>query len=210
MTLFGILLLLLGFLCLYLFTKTEGNSLLRILNLAGGIFGVFTGIMFLIAGYVLIEDSPRQISDVPASELIGKPAEELEFNIITDDTNPQPDHLSAYRDQVVLLNFWATWCAPCVKEMPDLSELDTRYENLTVLCISDEDEETIREFLPRFDADPLQQTIGFLEGSVPEDYDMMRSIRPVSYIIDKDGIIRDVIRGARSLDQFDAAVNRFL
>ena len=53
------------------------------------------------------------------------------------------------RGKVVLLNFWATWCPPCVKEMPDLEALYKKYEKkgLVVLSLSDENEATVRHYL---------------------------------------------------------------
>ena len=48
-----------------------------------------------------------------------KPLPELAFN----DANDKPLKLSDYKGKIVLLNFWATWCAPCVKEMPSLDRL---------------------------------------------------------------------------------------
>jgi peroxiredoxin len=59
--------------------------------------------------------------------------------------------LDALRGKVVLLNFWATWCPPCRKEMPDMETLSRRFEKqgLVVLAISDEDRETVATFLSK-------------------------------------------------------------
>lgn len=57
--------------------------------------------------------------------------------------------LKDLRGKVVLVNFWATWCPPCVKEMPDLQALYDRYQNqgLVVLGISDEDLAKVQPFV---------------------------------------------------------------
>ncbi|MBZ5726553.1 MAG: TlpA family protein disulfide reductase [Acidobacteriia bacterium] len=58
-------------------------------------------------------------------------------------------NLDALRGRVVLLNFWATWCPPCRKEMPDMEKLYQRFsaKGLTVLAVSDEERETVAGFL---------------------------------------------------------------
>ena len=57
--------------------------------------------------------------------------------------------LSGLRGKVVVVNFWATWCPPCRKEMPDLETLYNRFkgEGLVVLAISDEDAAKVRPFI---------------------------------------------------------------
>lgn len=57
--------------------------------------------------------------------------------------------LHAYEGQMIILNFWATWCGYCVKEMPLLDELDMR-EDVTVLAVSvGEDEKTVRDYIEK-------------------------------------------------------------
>ena len=58
-------------------------------------------------------------------------------------------NLDGLRGRVVLLNFWATWCPPCRKEMPDMEKLHQRFEKkgLVVLAVSDEKRETVEKFL---------------------------------------------------------------
>lgn len=55
--------------------------------------------------------------------------------------------LSALRGKVVLVNFWATWCPPCKKEMPDLEALSKRFKDLVVLAISDETMDKVKPFI---------------------------------------------------------------
>jgi peroxiredoxin len=59
--------------------------------------------------------------------------------------------LEALRGKIVLLNFWATWCPPCRKEMPDMEALYRRFrqKGLVVLAVSDEDRETVAGFLAK-------------------------------------------------------------
>lgn len=65
------------------------------------------------------------------------------------DLQGKPWHLGDLRGKVVLVNFWATWCPPCRKEMPDLQALYDKYkeQGFVVLAISDEDTTKVAPFL---------------------------------------------------------------
>ena len=106
-----------------------------------------------------------------------------------------------HRGEVILLNFWATWCAPCVVEMPELERLhrDYRERGLTVVGISIDSDgfETVRPFLTDrdisykivHDSGPAQAAFGGLHGV------------PTTVLIDRKGAIRQIIIGV-----FDAAL----
>lgn len=119
--------------------------------------------------------------------------------------------LSDFAGKVVLINWWATWCAPCLEELPDLNELQTKYADrgLVVLTISDETPETLIDFENDL---PLETTAGFVENSdeLPDPYRRTLQVRPTSYVIDRDGIIRDFVLGAQDLPTFERMVAPYL
>jgi thiol-disulfide isomerase/thioredoxin len=101
-------------------------------------------------------------------------------------------HLASYRGRVVVLNFWATWCPPCVEEMPGLIQLHHDRPDLAILAVSiDEDPEAYRRFLLRDHVDLITvrdpaQTAAQLFHT--EGW-------PETYIIDRKGFIRRKIVG---------------
>ncbi len=108
--------------------------------------------------------------------------------------------LEYYRGKVVLLNFWATWCEPCTKEMP---AMQTSHENLqdqgfVILAINElEDIKKVREHILEY-----QHTFDVLldpDNQVANMYGVVGL--PVSVFIDKTGHVRKVVKGGLLTEQ---------
>ena len=67
-------------------------------------------------------------------------------NVIFKDVNNQDINLDDFRNKLIIINFWATWCAPCREEMPllDLLQSDKRLNNLKVLAINVGNEDILK------------------------------------------------------------------
>lgn len=101
-------------------------------------------------------------------------------------------HLANYRGKVVLLNLWATWCAPCVQEMPALVQLHHDDPNLAILAISvDEDPDAYKRFVNERHIDLT--TVRDPNESVAKLYGS--DGWPETYIIDRKGVIRRKVVG---------------
>lgn len=105
--------------------------------------------------------------------------------------------LGQLRGKIVVLNFWATYCMPCVKEMPSLVELQKKFPvtDVTVIAVSlDEDADDYHQFLKDHNVDLLtvrevgQQTNTGVIAPVSSRYGTFKI--PETYIIDRNGIIR--------------------
>lgn len=108
--------------------------------------------------------------------------------------------LAEQRGKVVMLNFWATWCAPCRKEMPLLDEIHERYEAAGFVLYGvnvEQDSEKAAELV-----DELGVTFPILydpESKASQAYGV--DAMPTTIMIDRDGEIRYVNRGYRSGDE---------
>jgi peroxiredoxin len=112
----------------------------------------------------------------------------------------QPVSLSQYKGNVVLVNFWATWCGPCQQEMPLLDQMYKKYKpaGFTLLGVNvDKEAPAVKELLAR---KPVSFPVLLdPENSVSRAYHV--ADMPSSVIIDRKGIVRYVHRGYRPGDE---------
>lgn len=80
---------------------------------------------------------------------VGDRADDLALPDLDGKTQP----LSQWHGKRVLLNFWATWCAPCRKEMPELSAAQTRYQGVQVIGVALDQPQAVREYLKHTQVD---------------------------------------------------------
>ena len=133
--------------------------------------------------------APRGLSTVAGAP----PAPEIALS----DVDGKPVRLSELRGRVVLVNFWATWCPPCRKEIPSLTRLQRMFkpEQLRVLAVNvGEDEETVFSFVP----DPGFTILLDLKSASLGAW-QVRSL-PATFVVDPEG--RIVLRavGGREFD----------
>lgn len=98
--------------------------------------------------------------------------------------------LSDLRGRKVLVNFWATWCPPCVEEMPMLDELAKRHaQTLVVLGVAEDDAEAVKAFLQRHPVDyPILYSASDSVG-LSAQFGNTRAVLPYSVLIDEQGVV---------------------
>lgn len=113
-------------------------------------------------------------------------AQAPDFSLQTDDGSIS---LSDYRDHVVLLDFWASWCGPCRASFPWMNRLRKRYDEgeLAIIAVNlDKEKTAAKEFLKQYPAD---FTVAYdPQGRVAATYDLLGM--PMTYLIGPDGRIR--------------------
>jgi thiol-disulfide isomerase/thioredoxin len=134
---------------------------------------------------------------------IGRPVPEIVFRRLPDGA---PARLADLKGRVVLLNLWATWCPPCVHELPALHALEDRLgaSGLVVVAVSDESFEEVRAFAERY---ALPAVTGSAEGF---PWLPLEGFRPYSLVIDRRGILRASVFGTREVDEFERMIRPWL
>ena len=115
--------------------------------------------------------------------------------------------LAEQRGKWAIVNFWATWCGPCLKEMPELSALDAMREHIVVVGLAYEDttEDALRAFLVNH---PVVYPMALVDVyNPPADFETPRGL-PFTYLIGPDGAVVKMYTGpvsARMLEEDIAA-----
>ncbi len=144
---------------------------------------------------------PREAPVAPLPVLRPAPAWTLK------DVNGREVHSSDFKGKVVLVDFWATWCAPCRKEMPAYDALQKKYADrgLVILGLSLDEVEPaeVRQFGEEMKVDyPLI----IADPEVAESFGNFEGLMPTAYLIDREGNIRHIKTGLTDMAAYEKLI----
>jgi cytochrome c biogenesis protein CcmG, thiol:disulfide interchange protein DsbE len=141
----------------------------------------------------------------PPSPLLHKPAPAF----VRADLEGHRISLRAQRGNVVLLNFWATWCAPCLQELPRFAAWQSRYgpSGFQVIAVSMDDADTpVRALVQKLHLD-LPVVMG--DARLGTRYGGVLGL-PITFLIDRRGMVVARLEGATDLDALDRQIRSLL
>ncbi|GGB34310.1 alkyl hydroperoxide reductase [Sphingomonas metalli] len=129
---------------------------------------------------------------------LDKPAPDAELTLIEGEKV----RLADLKGQVVILNFWATWCVPCRKELPLLDGIYRRLQphGLRVFAITTEDS------VPASKLKPLFQAMAIPSVRRVKGFSTMVEAVPTNYVIDRRGVVRHTKAGAFDIDDINRII----
>lgn len=166
-------------------------------------------------------NSPQQTNQQSASNAsfypissVGTSSGAKGFVDFTWNENSKEKKLSDYKGKVILLNFWATWCPPCRRELPDLSAIASEFKgkNFELIGVSvDQNPAALANFLR---SNTLSYTVLHEDGGLLDKYmDVVggnQNVIPQTFIIDKNGKVVENLIGSRSKADFVSIINKYL
>lgn len=123
-----------------------------------------------------------------------------------DAAHQRAQSLSAYQGRILVLNFWATWCAPCVDEMPELEQLQQDYadRNVQILGISMDTADNVQAFAEKYHISYPLLLAGMKGSNLARQFDNQTGGLPFTVLITPSGAIQKTYLGRLKIDELRA------
>ena len=128
-----------------------------------------------------------------------------------DDLDGQPVSLSQFKGQVVLLDFWSSWCVPCISDLPNLRKIKEKTVGWPVVFLNislDVDEAAWRKAVDNHEIEGVHVRAEGWSTEVTESYQV--SVLPAYYLVDAQGLILDRLSGVKDTDEIVAMIEQGL
>ena len=175
-------------------------------------------IILVIFGLMMFSGKLNSISNYmsPQNKVSADQPSNLDKSANNDsllDQDGKPINLSDYHGKVVFLNFWATWCPPCQREMPEIQKLFEKYKDSDDVAIvtvvmpggREINSSEIKAFLEEKD---FTMPVIFDDGRLNSDYQI--TSLPTTYMLDRDGNKYGSVVGQLSSDMMENIIDRTL
>jgi thiol-disulfide isomerase/thioredoxin len=143
--------------------------------------------------------TPRDFGDLISEQPTSEPVRNGRVDFTLPSLAGETVTLTDYAGRVVILNFWATWCVPCEREMPALNAYAAEQDDVIVLAVNvGETEDLVRPWLEERGIDVLTVLMD-TDMDVRYDYGVMQF--PTTYALDGDGVVRQPHFGEITLEE---------
>ena len=167
------------------------------------------GVVFIVlglgiaAGYLAQQSDDSLPADSPVRVLFEQPFKNAKDQVVD---------LNAYRNHVLVVNFWATWCAPCIKEMPELSAMQNEFTGRPVqfLGLAIDSKEKVSAFEKRLSVDYPLLVLGASGIELARQFGNQQGALPFTVVLDQNNQIVERTVGIVQMDQLRTVIKQAL
>jgi thiol-disulfide isomerase/thioredoxin len=175
--------------------------------LAGVTVALVAGIGGTVASHWLLGTTLTEVAHAaaPASP---SPVDQLWSATVTN-ADGKPQSLSLLKGHPVVLNFWASWCGPCVEEMPSLSALHREYakKGIEFVGLGVDSDKNVKNFLQKVRVDYPVYVIGFGGADLARAFGNTAGALPFTVVIDAKGVVRSTKLGQIQPNELKATLD---
>lgn len=169
---------------------------------------VLLGVVSILAGYYLFGRNEPAATSMMKPSLPPRAAAGMAPAFTLFDISGKPVSLADFRGKVVVLDFWATWCPPCRREIPDFIRLQNEYgsRGLQIVGLALDEPEKVQAFAAQ---NGMNYPVLLGTDDVSMKYGGIESI-PTTFIIDRQGRIVNKFVGFRTKAEFEEEIKKLL
>jgi thiol-disulfide isomerase/thioredoxin len=159
---------------------------------------IIIGLMSSFAGLYFSKNISLSFND---------PQTKIFFNSISKDKNNKSVSLSQFKNRWLLVNFWATWCAPCREEIPELNELFKNNKDVHLIAIAIDEIGAVNKFLTKTPINYESLISNDIKGvEISKSLGNDRGVLPFTVLIKPNGKIQEVFFGKLNIE----SLNKYL
>jgi len=185
-------------------SQTRGKAT-NLIIAAIGIIGLAAGIG--VYSYLNQPDKPKTVS-IKATTLVG--SKRPDFTLMDVDSGKH--NINEWDGKVLIVNFWATWCPPCRREIPAFIALQEKYasKGFTIVGVALDSKQAAIDYV-----DPMGINYPILVGdtdgiAISQEYGNKLGVLPYTVIVDRQGIIRHTLAREVELDEAERLITPLL
>jgi thiol-disulfide isomerase/thioredoxin len=146
------------------------------------------------ASHMLMGGAPAEAANANAPK--GNPVDQL-WTAQLQNAAGTSQSLSAFKGKPIVVNFWASWCGPCVKEMPTLAALHREYEKkgIAFVGLGVDSQKNVDDFLKKVPVDYPVYVAGFGGADLARSFGNDAGALPFTIVIDAKGVVRSTKLG---------------